>query len=330
MSETTFIVDFGSEFVKYGDSTRDEPLTIRNFVSKQHSPYDTYSKYRQLNNCFNYDDFEEICVQLKDNNEGSNTKWMLPLRECYPFSCRERITQILIETLNIPQLCFPYSSPLPLYSLGLKTGVVVDAGGYLTEVNGICDGYTIHSAYRTFGGKDITKYLQKSSYENQFIKDTPAIYEEYFRKVKDKCAFVPLDFSEEAQKHAQATLSKRFQFPDGRIIELNTEQFRMGELLFNNDIQLTGEWEDHNNLSVMIYNCIQSASRSSQAKLLSNICLAGGTSNIPGLAERIIQDFKKQYNTPIRILSPPSKEFSIWKGAKELLNMPEYGGKFFY
>lgn len=326
----TWIVDFGFEFVKYGDSTRSEPQVCRTRVAKNLKESELVSVDDSagswcLDEWRNWDDWESMCNHIFETNDTSNvSRWMFPLREMYSFCQRERLAQIMFETYNVSELSIPYSTPLPLYAIGKRTGVSIDLGGHVTEVSAICDGCTINSVHRIFGGKNITEYLLRKSNESNFMKDPTSISKEYFRVLKEHSALIVNDINE----IQNSSFIQKYQLPDGRIIQLSTERYRMGELFFNPLVdEFCADWDIRENLSEMIYNVVSKASHSTQSKLFKNICLAGGCSNIPGLAERLVYDFKKS-PTNIRILAPPSREFSIWKGAVQLLSMPEYGGKF--
>lgn len=62
---------------------------------------------------------------------------------------REKLTQLLFDTFNVPALYVANSAVCSLYTVGKFTGVVVDSGDRVTHIVPVYDGYTLpHSITR--------------------------------------------------------------------------------------------------------------------------------------------------------------------------------------
>ena len=80
-----------------------------------------------------------------------------------PKKNREKMTEIMFDTFNVPSLFISISSVLALYSSGRTTGIVVDSGEGVTNSVPIYEGYALPHAIMKIdiAGKDLTHYLLK-------------------------------------------------------------------------------------------------------------------------------------------------------------------------
>ena len=59
---------------------------------------------------------------------------------------REKMTEIMFDTFNVPSIFISIQSVLSLYSSGNTTGVVIDSGAGVTNTVPIYEGYALPHA----------------------------------------------------------------------------------------------------------------------------------------------------------------------------------------
>ena len=169
---------------------------------------------------------------------------------------REKMTQIMFETFNVPHLYVAIQAVLSLYSAGRTTGIVCDSGDGVTHTVPIYEGFAIpHAVSRIqLAGRDLTKFMAKLLTERGYNFVSTAELE-IVRDIKEKCCFVAVDY-EASMKQAQdsSSLEKTYELPNGKVISIGNARFRCPEYLFK-PLEMNGR--EFDSIQDLTYKSIQ-------------------------------------------------------------------------
>ncbi|KAG8141140.1 hypothetical protein E2320_006813 [Naja naja] len=156
-----------------------------------------------------------------------------------PKANREKMTQIMFETFNVPAMYVAIQAVLSLYASGRTTGIVLDSG------DGVTHNVPIYEAER-----------------------------EIVRDIKEKLCYVALDFENEmATAASSSSLEKSYELPDGQVITIGNERFRCPETLF----QPSFIGMESAGIHETTYNSIMKCDIDIRKDLYANNVLSGGT-----------------------------------------------------
>jgi actin-related protein len=274
----------------------------------------------------NWDDMKAIWEHTFANElrcKSEDHKVLLTEAPLNPKNNRERMIQMMFEDFNVPATYIAIQAVLSLYASGKFTGDVLDSGDGVTHLVPIYDGFSIpHCIQRVnLAGRDLTLYLVKLLCERGHHFTTSA-ERDIVRDIKEKLCYVALNFKEEMDKAtAGNSLEKKYDMPDGSSLTIGSERFRCPEVLF--DPKLIGK--EFGGIHEVTNDSIQKSDVDIRRDLYSNICMSGGTTLYPGIAERLLKEIQaicpQGVANKVKICAPQERKFSVWIGGSILTSI---------
>ncbi|OQS07758.1 actin [Thraustotheca clavata] len=152
---------------------------------------------------------------------------------------------------------------------------------------------------------------------------------EVVRDLKETvCAMPETTLNEEL---AESTPAEAYELPDGQVIMVGTERFKVAEKLMHPDVigaDSTTVATSSKGLHRMLYNAVQLSDVDVRRDLLYNIILCGGSSAIPGLTERVHWELTQMVPSSLKVritqMSPIERKFSTWIGGSILASLGSF------
>ena len=234
---------------------------------------------------------------------------------------REKMTEVMFETFNVPALYVSMQAVLSLYASGRTTGIVVDSGDGVTHIVPIYEGFAItHAISRVdLAGRDLTDYLRRLLRQRGYSL-TSSAEREIVRDIKEKLCYVALDPEKELKLAEKVSgMEKTYTLPDGQALIVGQERFLAPEVYFNPGV-IGSEAQP---LDEAIYSAIMKCDVDLRRELYGNIVLSGGSTMFPGLKERMHKELTELVpeGVEIKIIAPPERRYSVWIGGSILASL---------
>ncbi|XP_066384321.1 actin-related protein 4-like [Miscanthus floridulus] len=278
---------------------------------------------------------------------------------------REKAAELMFENYKVPALFLAKNAVLTSFASGRATSLVVDSGGGSTVVSAVHDGFVLQKSVATspVGGEFLTDCMMKSleskgivirprySFKKKEISpgeykivdlDLPNTTESYrlycmraiASDIKESVCRVPdTAFDEVAYANVPTT---SYELPDGQIIEVGADRFKVPDILFNPSLSQTIRGIDGfadstsvRGLQRMVIDSVNKCDIDIRKELFSNILLSGGSSSILQLKERLEKEVLEESPQAARVKVMASgnsveRRFSVWIGGSILASLGSF------
>ncbi len=223
LGESSSSANYGTTFVGFEALRRSTQLSL-----KYPMEHGIVMDWDDISRLIKYSVIDCLKVEFESLTSGL----MITESALNPKKHRERMAQLAFEELEVPKFQVSMNSLNALYSEALTSGLVFECGEGLSTCVPIVDGYILSHAIQRLdiGGRDVNEYLLELLKPKALF--TTTFEREFVRDIKEQCCFIKL----KANMNETQLDKKRYQLPDGKMLDLTFEQHEAPEVLFNTQL----------------------------------------------------------------------------------------------
>lgn len=252
---------------------------------------------------------------------------------------RERAAEIMFSKFHVPAYYAMNSCALALFASGRTRGLVVEAGAGVTHCCPVFEGYPLPHATLRLGvaGQDVTARLRDLLVSSGVVgADVPLAAVEQIKETMGHVA--------PAGGGAARSGSDAYELPDGAVVRVPTATCaQAAEVLFDpaaggegHTERMRGEAEKlgatllaHSSFSGVCRAAAEAVAMCDhdlQVDLLQSVVVAGGTSMLPGFADRVADELSALAPGPSRVNVYPDsqRKHAAWIGGSMLGSLPTF------
>ena len=222
---------------------------------------------------------------------------------------REKMTEVMFETFNVPAFYVAIQAVLALFATGNTTGLALDSGHGVTHTVPVYEGYALpHAILRMeLAGCDLTSYMKKLV-GNEGVNEA--------ENIKEKACFVSGDYERSEKSPPEVTYS----LPDGVEINLGKAAFQCPELLFRPDLDSEIGREP---ICDLANRSITACDPEIQSGLYGCVVLSGGNTMFRGMQERVTRELQNlaSEGMTVGIEAPQERKYIAWVGGSILSSL---------
>jgi len=248
-----------------------------------------------------------------------------------PNKVREKSCEMFFENYTCSRFFLATQAVLAMYSSGRLTGVALDVGAGVTHSVPIYEGYTMGHAVRrsNVAGRDLTTYMVRCL-AGCGIYLTTSAEKEIARRIKEEHCYVAMDYDSEVERYRDGSNPGVTYFmPDGQSVRIKETMCQVPEFLFN---PMKLENIENRTVHELTADTIKECDLDVRRTLYDNIILSGGTTLIPGFADRLESEVQKlaPINAKVRVSAPDDRYLSVWMGGAILSSLSTFEKQWIY
>jgi actin-related protein len=238
----------------------------------------------------------------------------------------------MFETFSPPAFYACNRPTLALHASGRTSGLVFESGYGVSTITPIYESHAITSLTQRFdfAGKELSEYMGSMLASSGLIDSTNSqadeLNVELFNHVKERHAYVASDYQQEIIRCATRDPPQQRVQWNNIELAITDERFRCGEVLFQPSLSNRDDWPLKKGLHKSIDEVIHSGDCELKETLYANIVLSGGTTMLPGFAERMQSELAAlaPSTMTVKVIAPPERQNSVWIGGSILTSLSTF------